>query len=518
MQGNKPASAWNLAGRSFLICLVFLVLPLFIHSFLQYRKEIHLAQEEKKIVLKDQNAVLKAIGWQLTHQLVDTIAFSWDLLSISNPTSTLRDHFSIEWVETPHLDKDFSAFIRDEKLFVLRKITSRDSIALVYPLHSLIQIKDSPFPIEVSFSPPLPSTENYEEFNIASAEITFYLISKAIPFSSLHQVNWVFRVCSFLFIVGVVGGGFGVLLLRRLSKPLNVLCLTMERVSEGAIHSRYSSQLLGFEINTLGNYFNQTMDALILHQRQAEEERAKKEKLAEKLKVAREIQRNLLPKYGSANSGLEVDYAYLPALEVSGDFYDLFTSPSGKTLITIADISDKGISACLYSLGLRSSLRSLMDFDLSEMVRKANELFCIDSSDSGQFATLWIGVLDQNKLRFLSLGHPPALLKRKGELQFLSTSHSALGIEAFSNITPSEITLEKGDEILLYSDGATEAMDPSGDLFGVERLKQYFLKSMRNTTQGLLEEIQDFTQHHPPQDDLTLLSVRYHFVPDGTQL
>ncbi|HEX2582962.1 MAG TPA: SpoIIE family protein phosphatase, partial [Chlamydiales bacterium] len=238
-----------------------------------------------------------------------------------------------------------------------------------------------------------------------------------------------------------------------------------------------------------------------------EEERMQRVKLAEELKLGQKIQENLLPKKFPTLLDFEISAGFISAQEVGGDFYDIFPL-STKTLIAVADVAGKGISACLFSLGLRSSLRALAaNLDsLSEIVQQANQLFLSDAEESSHFATLWIGVLEKRRLSFVNLGHPPALLKRGFSLQELTTDYAALGSMRYESIQAQSINLEEGDELLLFSDGATDAMDSEGQRYGIDRLKESFLK--QGGAEEILHRTQLFSQSPVPHDDMTILHLR----------
>jgi sigma-B regulation protein RsbU (phosphoserine phosphatase) len=176
-------------------------------------------------------------------------------------------------------------------------------------------------------------------------------------------------------------------------------------------------------------------------------------------------------------------------------------------MIAIGDVAGKGISACLYSIALRSTLRSLAEAtnDLSQLARQANDLFLLDVKESGFFATLWIGICDGRHLSYASFGHPPALLKQGKEIVELSTGHPAFGIDPFRRIETGTTVLEAGDTLLLYTDGVTEAHDPNGKLFGMNRLKEVLLKQSKPSPEPILQEIVSFSQGAPQHDDIAIL-------------
>jgi len=333
-------------------------------------------------------------------------------------------------------------------------------------------------------------------------------IHLAEKMEALQKEELIWRVTSFFLLVFVLGGSLVFLFVRKLAKPLRSLCATMEGIKEGAIHARYAPQRWGFEINAIGKVFNEMLDQILVGSHQIEEERTHRIRLAEELKLGQKIQASLLASPLPRIAGLEISAGSIPAQEVGGDFYDVFPLGNEKTLLAVADVAGKGISACLFSLGLRSSLRALAaNLDsLPDIVKKANELFSKDVGPSSHFATLWIAILQPGKLSFVSLGHPPVLLKRGSSVKELSSTYPALGVAPYENIKATTIDLEEGDELLAYSDGATDAINREGERYGVERLKEAFLHS--HNAEELLHRIKLFSQGTPSQDDLTLLYFR----------
>ncbi len=333
--------------------------------------------------------------------------------------------------------------------------------------------------------------------------------------ASLQLKNYLFRIGSFLLIICLLGGGIVFWLTHRISKPLRSLGAAMQRIAEGATHVRFKPDPMGFEINAIGVQLNQMLDSLIAHQQEAERERIARERLAQELRIGHEIQASMFPIRFPDSPTLDIAPGYLPAREVSGDFYDLFPLDHSRILIAIADAADKGISACLYSLSFRSMLRAAAATkgDLATIVKTANSLLLHDTADSSFFITAWIAIYDQNTktLHYCSQGHPPAYLRTAdGKLDALSTSGMALGIET---IEPEikQRTLAKNDLLFLYTDGVIEAHDSARQLFGKARLQEYLKRSKAASSQKiverLLEEIHLFCSGAPQADDLTLLSI-----------
>lgn len=502
----------SLAQRAFLVCLAFLIVPLFIHSFLLYGREIRLKEQ-------DVRTDLRAIGSEMAQRISDLIHIDWQILEVKSVGwSPLAAVFHAEKIAAPPNVPSHFAVINEQRKSLLAGVlvSQKEARAIAHPLVELLSLKEpASFPIDASFgNDSLHQDQWVEQFDLPGTDLILLLGTSSLRIYELQKSHVILRVATFLLLVGALGGGIVYLLLRKLSRPINTLRLTMEKVAKGSLHSRYAPQRWGFEVNAIGRYFNETLDALLLHQKQAESERVKREILAQELKLGQEIQTGLLPREFPLIRDLDIGAGCLQAKEVGGDFYDVFPLSSGNILIVVADLAGKGISACLFSLGLRSSLRALAETtdNLSQLLRKANDLFLLDAGETGEFATLWLGILEERTLHYASLGHPPALIKRQGKLIELSTHHPAMGLMPFSTIRAHSHKLETDDELLFYSDGATEAHDAEEQLFGIDRLKQSFLQCTGAVASvsaaQILKDIQLFSKGVPQHDDLTLLVIR----------
>lgn len=319
-----------------------------------------------------------------------------------------------------------------------------------------------------------------------------------------------------LFLIFILGGALTLLITRRMAKPLADLSETMDTVAGGDLEARYTKDPMGFEINVLGSHFNHMVDSLLRHRATAEKERIAREVLSNELKIGQEIQKSLFPKSVPDFPGLEIAAGFIPAKEVAGDFYDLFKVGS-KLMIVIADASGKGISACLYSLAVRSILRAeaASSDNLSEIIRRTNNLFCLDTDDSGTFVTAWIGLFDSSTymLEYSSCGHPFAILKHKnGSIKELATAGTALGVVPFDKVETSLAQLSTHDQLLLYTDGIIDTHDPHKHLFGKKRLLELVSSGKDASAQKMIDrlfaEIESFSSGARQHDDLTLLAFK----------
>lgn len=361
-------------------------------------------------------------------------------------------------------------------------------------LYEYTFLKENGFAIVERIQPGLSLLFTFDESHIRSLHWSSYLV----------KMGWLsLELAIVSFFVGWI--------IFMMSRPLKELFSVMNRVGEGEHAARYQKQKFGFEINSLGLFFNQMLEALSEHQKEIELHKLERQRLLQEFKIGHKIQKNILSEPMKIE-GLDIAPGYLPAKEVGGDFYDLFPLNDEKILITIADTAGKGISACLYSLSVRSMLRSfaLSCTSLGELISKANDLFILDAKESGMFVTAWIGIYDlkTKKLSYASMGHPFAVLKRKNEFLELGTANMAMGIEKQSNIEIKEVLLMNGDLLVLYTDGVIEAENQAGQLFGKEGVKKSLkgrFASAKATVFSLLQEIKLFSKSMPQTDDITLL-------------
>ncbi len=333
-----------------------------------------------------------------------------------------------------------------------------------------------------------------------------------------QQLRRLIEVLIFFFLIFLIGGWIALWITRRMSVPWKRLGAAMTAVSGGDLTARYEPDKMGFEINAVGGIFNETIDSLSDQMAQAEAERVQKETLRQELDIGTEIQMAILPHTRPEFPGVEVAARYIPAKQVGGDFYDVFIKHDPEHLVlTVADAAGKGISACLYSLGLRSMLRSacLAHHDVSTMMKDTNNLFCEDTGATGMFVTAFTAMYhpEDKTLTYSSCGHNPALfIRASGEVEMLQTDGLAMGVSLISEQEEKKVSLAAGDLIVLYTDGVTEMHNEKQELYGEERLRAYLREqvgqSADSVADGILGQIQQFAGAIPPHDDTTIMVMR----------
>jgi serine phosphatase RsbU (regulator of sigma subunit) len=242
-----------------------------------------------------------------------------------------------------------------------------------------------------------------------------------------------------------------------------------------------------------------------------------KARMERELQVARQVQSSLLPKDVPHLSGWDFAATWLPAREVAGDYYDFFTRPDGSLDLIIADVSDKGMAAALFMANSRSIVRAAMANanTLAEGIAGANRLIYADSA-SGMFLTLFYARIDplSGSLTFVNAGHNAPLHYSRGQIEpvELKRTGMALGVEEGLTYFEKTTALQKGDVIILYTDGLTDAINESQQAFDLENVLRV-VSSVRNTpAQHILNTIvaavDHFTGSAAPFDDITMIVAR----------
>ncbi len=198
-------------------------------------------------------------------------------------------------------------------------------------------------------------------------------------------------------------------------------------------------------------------------------------RVRDELEVARELQRDLLPRDTPAVYGYSFAHSYRTANEVGGDYHDFIPLADGRLALIVGDASGHGIAAGLLMAIANATLKTAIEIDPAplEVARLLNTTLC-RTGDRRAFMTLFYGVLDpaRGELEYVCAGHPFPLVRRgDGSIEELGEGSLPLGMRAEPSLPHGRVTLERGDFVILFTDGLAEATDPAeGRAFGFERL------------------------------------------------
>jgi sigma-B regulation protein RsbU (phosphoserine phosphatase) len=245
------------------------------------------------------------------------------------------------------------------------------------------------------------------------------------------------------------------------------------------------------------------------------------ESLKTDLAVASEIQHAILPRvfppFPDLAEQLDIAASMTPAKDVGGDFYDFFRIDDHRIGFIIADVSGKGIPAAIFMAVSRTLIRAtgIRGGSPSDCVTYSNKLLSSESVDC-MFVTLFYGILDvqSGEVVYCNAGHnPPYVLKQNGDVEVLSVSKDPM-VGAIDGIEYHEerFTMEKGDALVMFTDGVTEAMNTSFEEFGEERLVETLegvtLHSCKQIIEAVKTDVASFTKDAEQSDDLTLLVIK----------
>ena len=242
--------------------------------------------------------------------------------------------------------------------------------------------------------------------------------------------------------------------------------------------------------------------------RQLEDERRR----SEELENARLIQVESLPVVFPDEPEYSIMALMDTAKEVGGDFFDFYTVPSGRVFFVVADVSGKGIPAALFMMKAKTMLRAsaFECRDLVTAVAETNSRLA-EQNDANMFVTAWLGCFDpaNGEIEFVNAGHNPPIIRRAdGSIEWVRAKRRGIVLAAApaARYHSETITLGRGDRLLLYTDGVTEAMNLSEEQYGERRLEQDFTAAVSpRPAEEIRERVAEFAAGAEQSDDITML-------------
>ena len=284
----------------------------------------------------------------------------------------------------------------------------------------------------------------------------------------------------------------------------------MQRLILGDGGSDYLALSLAVSIALVYLTANVNIHALLSSQAQVEAVEAD-------LRIAAKIQSDALPPpcpNFPEHPEISLRACMTTAKEVGGDFYDYFVLDENRICFLIADVSGKGTPAALFMMTVKTMIKdyALTHGSTAEIFTAVNARLC-ENNDAGMFVTAWIGILDTRTmiLQYTNAGHNYPVLQRQGEPSVLLKKKHGLFLAGMDDTEYrcGELHLEKGDRLLLYTDGVTETHSKSRELYGTERLCSVLDSTSGKDGEAALDEILNdvnaFAASQPQFDDITLV-------------
>lgn len=282
--------------------------------------------------------------------------------------------------------------------------------------------------------------------------------------------------------------------------------------SEGLvdIYSRYIN-----EKNEIGTLARSYTDLINFNNRYIENIReieGEKERIKAELDIATRIQAANLPTEPLVSEYYKVNGYSKPAKEVGGDFFDYYELDDEHLVIVIGDASGKGVPAAILAMITQVMIKQLLkqNQDPSEILYILNNQLCENNQES-MFITLWLGIYNKttHELIFSNAGHNPPLIKENEKFKYQSIDTGiVLGIMEDFKFQTEEIILS--EEIVLYTDGITDANNSNEEMYGEDKLLNFFNEygSEKDPIRPLLNDIHNFTRDEEQFDDMTLLYLK----------
>ncbi len=331
------------------------------------------------------------------------------------------------------------------------------------------------------------------------------------------------RAVLFVIVIDLVILLFNYLMVMR---PLAIISRAVKRYEENkdpdAVAADMSQIQSLNEIGGLAKEFSSLAIEMNRHTATVASLAGEKERISAELRLASNIQSSALPDVSTAfpdRKNFDIYASMKPAKEVGGDFYDFFLMDEDHLAFLIADVSDKGVPAALFMMSAKNLInhRAHENGTPGEILTAVNSQLCL-KNEAMMFVTVWMGILDlsSGELTYASAGHEsPAILTNDAPFK-LYESESAdivMGLIPDTKYPDHHIRLSPNSFVFIYTDGVTDAQDPSENQYGPERVLSCLNRSKKDSPESIIREISndiaDFAKGAKQYDDITMLCVRY---------
>ena len=365
--------------------------------------------------------------------------------------------------------------------------------------------------------------------SLSSRRPSFVAFSPALPLGSVGVVfprEAVTGRVRRLMLAQLLIGGAGFLLLvgvvfavsRWIVRPIRDLERASSAIARGDLGTAIPDPGRRDEVGRLSLAFRAMQEELRTHIEELKAATAARERLEGELRIAREIQMDLVPKEVVRRPEIDLAALLEPAREVGGDFYDFFEVDRDRLVLAVGDVSGKGVPAALYMSATGTLLRALLreEADPGVALTRLNGELSLNP-ESTMFVTLFVAVVDLRTGRCLTgnAGHnPPFVAHADGSVEMVPVLPGfVIGPKSGLTYRSGSLSLAPGEMLLLYTDGVTEAMDGAGSMFGSARAAACLSRSTRfgceAVVKALRAEVSAFARGASQSDDITILAFRY---------
>lgn len=270
------------------------------------------------------------------------------------------------------------------------------------------------------------------------------------------------------------------------------------------------------EIQTLEGSFILMQDQIVNYVNIIKKDAQDKEKINAELEIASKIQLEALPKATFDDQQASIRTYIKPAKEVGGDFYDYFYLDDHRLAVLISDVSGKGIPASLFMMKgkelIKSAVQSYKDF--VDAINSVNNMLTKNNNEL-LFITSFIGVIDfeKNEITYINAGHEkPYIVSNNKVIKLEGESNVVLGVEEGYEFKKESHKFNKGDYLLMFTDGLNESINKDEEQFGYQRIEE----TIKGTSELGLEEVikklndnlNSFTGNKEQFDDITMVLIK----------
>jgi phosphoserine phosphatase RsbU/P len=236
--------------------------------------------------------------------------------------------------------------------------------------------------------------------------------------------------------------------------------------------------------------------------------------LEDDLNLAATIQDALLPQRIISREGWSVAYHYEPAGPVSGDYCDVLDADGGGMLFLLGDISGKGVAASLLMSQIHAIFRTLLrtNVPLARAMEQANRIIC-ESTMPGHYATLVCGRMTATgDIEICNAGHCPPIYVYGSSTSMIAATGVPIGLFCDGTYATTTLRMGRGDNLVLYTDGLSEAEDRHGNQYGEDRICALVLRksaaAAEHVVHACVAEVRSFASQAPRKDDLTVMVIQ----------
>lgn len=332
------------------------------------------------------------------------------------------------------------------------------------------------------------------------------------------------RLSRFVLLLAIAGALLLVVIIsyiaQSITRPIRSLAQASKQIAGGDFNHEVRLLRRKDEVGDLNHSFIRMQHKLKSYIEDLKKTTAEMQKIESELQIAHDIQMSIIPKLFPPfpeRTDLDLFGTLIPVKEVGGDLYDFFFIDETRLVLAIGDVSGKGVPASLFMAVTRTLLRARFtrNAKASDIVRIVNDDLCKENTQK-MFVTFFLAILNvaTGELEYCNAGHNPPYIIGANGIRELEAFHGyPLGIQADKPYKSARERMRKGETIVLFTDGITEAENKQFEFFEEEKLLKVLAEHAEDTAQQLTKAILDgvnaFTMMHQQSDDITLLVMKY---------